>query len=114
MYGELGLGLISNPDSVFIINTPTQISGIKAKAVSCGYSHTIIIDLNNNVWAFGQNHRGQLGLGDNQNRNIPVQIPDIKAKAVSCGEHHTMIIDLNNNVWAFGYNHVGQLGLGDT
>ena len=30
--------------------------------------------------------KGQLGLGDNQKRNIPTQIPNIKAKAVSCGD----------------------------
>ena len=55
-------------------NIPTQIPNIKAKVVSCGNYHTMIIDLNNNVWAFGYNDYGQLGLGDNQNRNIPTQI----------------------------------------
>ena len=35
---------------------------------------------------------GQLGLGDNENRNIPTQISNIKAKNISCGDYHTMII----------------------
>lgn len=86
---------------------------IKAKSISCGDSHTMIIDLNNNVWAFGNNGAGQLGLGDTQPRNRPTQVQGIKAKSVACGAYHTIIIDLDNNVWGFGNNSAGQLGLGD-
>ena len=45
----------------------------------------MIIDINNNVWAFGYNEYGQLGLGDNQDRNIPTQIFKYQSKIVSCG-----------------------------
>jgi alpha-tubulin suppressor-like RCC1 family protein len=65
------------------------------------------------VAAFGQNIFGQLGLGDDQNRNRPTLISNIKAQAVFCGGFHTMIMDLNNNIWFFGDNRYGQLGLGD-
>ena len=34
----------------------------------------MIIDINNNVLAFGSNVFGQLGLGDYQKRNTPTQI----------------------------------------
>ncbi len=48
--------------------------------------------------AFGNNKKGQLGLGDNVDRNepinrkSPIKINDIKAKYVSCGENHTVLI----------------------
>ena len=47
----------------------------------------MIIDLNNNVWAFGNNTYGKLDLGlcDTQYKNIPTQIPNVKVKSVSCG-----------------------------
>lgn len=93
---------------------------IQAKSISCGYAHTIIIDLNNDVWAFGSGDHGQLGLGNTQDRNIPTPTPlpvqnrlipimlpgspNMKAKAASCGHRHTMLIDLNDNVWVFGDN----------
>lgn len=86
---------------------------LKAKAISCGQLHTMIIDLKNNLWAFGENDHGQLGLSDENIRYIPTQIPGIKVKTVSCGYGHTIIIDLNDNVWGFGHNKYGQLGLGD-
>ena len=60
----------------------------------------------NNVWTFGNNQEGQLGLGDGRNRYIPTQIViwknNMQAKAVSCGFYHTVIIDLANNVWVSG------------
>ena len=114
MFGLLDIIIMDNQAQVIhkIEIFQHKYPNIKAKAVSCGTNHTMIIDLNNNVWAFGSNNFGQLGLGDNQYRLIPTQIPNIKAKSVSCS-YHTMIIDLNNNVWAFGQNDHGQLGLGD-
>ena len=115
-HGQLGLGdnVSRNAKTLQVhLEEPTKINGIKAKSVSCGEFHTILIDMNNNVWAFGYNTFGQLGLGDNTNRNVPTKINGIKAKYVSCGENHTLLIDLNNNVWVFGSNDNGQLGLGD-
>jgi alpha-tubulin suppressor-like RCC1 family protein len=91
---------------------PTQLNNIKAKLISCGDYHTMIIDLDNNIWAMGYNRYGQLGLGLTNNRNIPTKLDDIKAKSISCGENHTMIIDLEDNIWAMGLNFDGQLGLG--
>ncbi len=109
-YGQLGLGLELG-DNVNR-NVPTQIHNIKAQSVSAG-GHTVMIDLNNNVWSFGYNYYGQLGLGDKMNRNVPTKIPNLLTKIVSVGYAHTIMIDLNNNVWSFGVNNYGELGLGD-
>ncbi len=108
-YGQLGLG---NNGYNTNITVPTKINGIKAKYISCGNIHTVLIDMNNDVWAFGNNIFGKLGLGDNTNRNVPTKINGINAKYVSCGHSHTVLIDMNNNVWSFGDNYNGQLGLG--
>ena len=110
-YGQLGLGYDGDNTNR---NIPTKINGIKAKYVSCGFRYTVLIDMDNNVWSFGENYSGQLGLGDINPRNEPTKINNIKAKSVSCGENHTVLIDMNNNVLSFGGNIiVGRLGLGD-
>lgn len=116
--GQLGL------DDQLSRFVPTQVlssdgQNLKAKSVSCGESYTMIIDMNDNVWAFGYNNNGQLGLGNQMIHFSPTQVlpitgQNLKAKAISCGKSHTILIDLNNNVWAFGGNDMGQLGLGDT
>ena len=43
----------------------------------------------------GYNRHGQLGLGDNVNRNTPKQIPDIKATSISTGYGYSLIIGSN-------------------
>lgn len=105
--GELGLGDMQSQT----ISIPTQVSNFKVRQVSCGHRHTVLIDMQNNVWSCGFNNKGQLGLSHTYNRNIFTMIPNIKAKQVSCGYSHTMLIDLEDNVWTFGDNKHGELGL---
>jgi hypothetical protein len=85
---------------------------IKAKVISCGNKYGMIIDFNDNLWAFGNNDYGQLGFGDNINRVNPKRILSFnKIKHVACGYNHTIVIDNDDNVWSFGDNGNGQLGI---
>jgi alpha-tubulin suppressor-like RCC1 family protein len=95
------------------INKVIQISNLKAKQISAGSVHIVLIDSEDNIWSFGSNLYGELGIGDTLYINIPTQIPNLKAQRISTGLGNTIIIDLDNNVWSFGYNRNGQLGLGD-
>lgn len=94
-------------------STPIQIPDIKAIQVSTSSQHNVIIDTENNVWTFGNNRCGQLGLGHIENVFVPTKIPGIKAKFVNAGTTSSAIIDLENNVWMFGNGNGWQLGLGD-
>jgi len=65
-----------------------------------------------NVWSFGNNEYGQLGLNSNiKQYNVPTLINGFKVKAIATG-YHSAFIDLNDSVWVFGHNNYGQLGLG--
>jgi len=86
------------------VSSPRQIPNIKAKQIAAGHGHTIIIDLENNVWAFGDNRYGQLGLSDYDYRYNFTQINNFEAKQVSTGKNYTILIDYTNNVWTFGDN----------
>ena len=111
-FGQLGLRYYYEENDY--ISTPTQIQNVKAKQIACGGEHSIIIDLNDNVWSFGHNNHGQLGLGLGELYiSTSTKIPNIKATQIACGGEHSMILDLNNNVWSFGRNIFGQLGLGN-
>nr|QBK90167.1 MAG: F-box and regulator of chromosome condensation repeat protein [Pithovirus LCPAC102] len=106
-HGQLGLGL----DNDINKNILTKINfNYKVKYVSCGYTHSMIIDENNELWGFGQNNDGQLGLGDYINKNIPTKIRlNYKTKLVSCGVSYTIIIDENNELWSLGHNRYNQM-----
>ena len=60
--------------------------------MSAGTRQTIIIDMENNVWSFGYNNNGELGLGDNIDRLTPTKIPNLKGEKVSTGIYHTIMI----------------------
>lgn len=86
----------------------------KIKKIFAGYERTAIIDIENNLWIFGENSEYQLGLGDDLNRNVPtLLVTPNKVKSIAFGDNHTLLIDIDDNVWSCGYNAYGQLGLGD-
>jgi alpha-tubulin suppressor-like RCC1 family protein len=117
-HGQLGLGDRKQR------NTPTRIFGLrdfKAESVIAGRNHTIVIDSNDEIWSFGKNNHGQLGLGNTINQLTPQKIsfdalglPNLKVKYVSAGAKHTLLLDFNDNVWGFGDNSLGQLGSGNS
>ena len=75
--------------------------------------HNFIYD-GSQLLAFGHNHYGQLGLGDNKNRNLPTLVmTDTTIRQIACGSNHTFILKESGELFAFGNNECGQLGLGD-
>ena len=77
-----------------------------------GYS-SYLIDLEGNVWSFGLNANGQLGLNDKENRNSPTKIPTIseivEISSGSCG-YHFLAKNSQNEIFVVGDNQYGQLG----
>jgi len=107
--GQVGL-----PDYYsHFVHSFKQIPGIKARQVSAGGTHSLIVDYDFTIWAFGDNSQGQLGTGRVYERHsvqvptivgpkslpmlvtkivAPQQVPGIKAYKVSAGKDHTAII----------------------
>jgi len=120
--GQLGLGDITSR------NRPTHLtlSGLVAgdipvtsfEAIIGGGAHTFALDQQGRLWAWGQNTHGQLGLGDNINRDTPTFVPlaglsgVIPLMSVVAGNQHTVALDRGGRLWTWGPNHVGQLGDG--
>ena len=98
-------------------HTPQKIIfnfGSKIISVVCGYhDYTIVVTKLDEIYGWGDNESGQLGLGDTTNRNFPHKLPIKNVKSVSCGWRHTIILTHNGKVFACGQNCHGQLGLGN-
>jgi len=62
--------------------------------VSCGGLHTCVISDKGELWSFGSNVYGQLGLGCfDKGRFLPQLVSsEFKFTSVSCGEEHTAVI----------------------
>jgi len=112
--GELGKGdYLPSPGYIYT-NEEIRIEGIwdSVYSVSTGGYHTCGIDGDNKLWCWGRNDYGQVGDGENENKNLPQMISDKKWKSVSAGGYHTCGIDDDNKLWCWGRNDYGQVGDG--
>jgi alpha-tubulin suppressor-like RCC1 family protein len=64
-FGQLGLG---DCDDINVYTKLEHNLG-KIKNIYCGANHSVIINDNNELYVCGDNQCGQLGLGDNKNKN---------------------------------------------
>lgn len=109
--GESG-NIIDIAESSVKPDTPVII--VDGMAYPCYSPHRVVEPLGE-LYAWGDNAYGQLGLGDTVNRDTPTLIPsNTKWKSVINGYGCFYAIDIDNNLYGWGRNNVRQLGLGDT
>src|SRR5690606_7302350 len=64
------------------------------KQISCGGDHSLVLNEDGQVFSFGTNKCGQLGLGHNKDSNIPELIPNLHhIKQISCGGDHSLVLN---------------------
>jgi hypothetical protein len=92
--GQLGLG--DNTDRNTFTAVPPLPDGKIPKQVMLGTYHTMILTEDGTVFACGCNGNGQLGLGNNTDRNTLTAVPPLPdgkiPKQVTHGTNHTMIL----------------------
>ncbi len=81
--------------------------------ISAGNGYSLLLNENKEVFVFGSNEHGKLGLGDKTNRNYPIRLEGAVWSEISAGSNHTLIVDQYRNLWAAGSNERGALGLTD-
>ena len=91
-----------------------KIDGIgEPSQISVGYSHTVVLNTNNECFVFGYNTQGQLGIGGTSDVYKPTKL-DYNVEFIYCGYFHTFIRTINGECYVSGNNNYGQLGLGHT
>jgi alpha-tubulin suppressor-like RCC1 family protein len=116
--GQLGLGYTSGNNEIpFNISNLRNLDpqDISFSKVSAGSSHSLAITTSGELWAWGLNSSGQLGLGDVTARTSPTRVGTATNWAqASAGGAHSLAITTSGELWAWGNNSSGQLGRGDT
>lgn len=122
VYGQLGTGVFTSTDP-FSIPLPCQVTGASGYlsgivAIAAGAMHSLALGSDGNVWAWGGNWCGQLGIGSITNTD-PQGIASAMhvnrmtdAIAISAGFQHSVAICVDGSTWSWGYNGMGQLGNG--
>lgn len=113
---------------------------VKATQIACGDAHTLLIDSEQQLWAWGSNMMGQLGTGLSEDQALadslsPVLVPPfvtskdndnnnndddddgattaVRAQSVACGVGHSLVIDTAGAIWTWGARGRACLGHND-
>jgi len=108
------LGNVSNTSTS--TNQPVMADGLtNVVAIAAGWVHSMALTASGEVWTWGDNSYGELGLGDNMARFWPVKIPNFtNITQISAGDFHCLALRQDGHVYAWGTNIWGELGNGTT
>jgi len=112
--GQIGSGTTTNQ------STPRKVSasfgGRKVTGITCGQTSSMAVLENGEVYGWGYNGNGQLGLGNNINQLTPLRVTALQGVVITsvvCGYAHTLAISDEGVLYAWGANSYGQLGTGN-
>lgn len=114
--GQLGLNsknfMESSPRMVKTLGTSVVVQ------IACGMKHAFALTNNGELYSWGSNSEGQLGLGTDTKYEIKPKFISafigIPIAFIACGGYHSIAISKSGAVFGWGKNTFGQLGLNDT
>ena len=114
--GQLGLNDTQDRLTPSIVTALDDRNITKLSTQDFDKHHSIAMDSEGQLYSWGDNTHGQLGLGDTQDRQSSEEIKffaDKKIIQISLGKSHSLALDHEGQVYSWGWNEGGQLGLGD-
>ena len=126
-WGENVNGLLGTGDvipatlPVEVRTSGTPMAGKKIVQISAGGSHSMALDSEGNIYAWGWGGEGQLGNGENNNSNVPILVKKEGTglegktiKKVMAGGMFSMVLTSDGSLYSWGKNNYGQIGDGTT
>jgi regulator of chromosome condensation len=93
-----------------------KVGAKDAKDVWAGNHHSFYINGKGQVFGWGLNNHGQLGIGTKSNTSIPTLVKALEGLRVvmmAGGEHHSIALTAEGKAYCWGRNDEGQCGRGD-
>jgi alpha-tubulin suppressor-like RCC1 family protein len=115
--GQLGDGTTSNSAVPVKVGLPQSVRQVFQGGSGAGNGQTIAILTDDSVWTWGDNTRGQLGIGTRATSTTPVRVhvpAGVAFVKVNSGGYASYAIDSKDRLWAWGGNQNGQLGTGSS
>ncbi|XP_053307028.1 probable E3 ubiquitin-protein ligase HERC4 isoform X3 [Spea bombifrons] len=113
--GQIGISTVE--EYVRVPRNIKSLSEVHIIEVACGYHHSLALSRESNIYAWGQNRHGQLGLGYERKReSSPRHIKSLSGipfSQIAAGGAHSFALTLSGAVFGWGRNKFGQLGLND-
>ncbi|MEK7954162.1 RCC1 domain-containing protein [Luteolibacter soli] len=117
-FGQIGDGSTLSRTSAVHVDKTGVLAGRFLRDLDAGSYHTVAVDQDGLVYAWGVNDVGQLGSGNQVDSASPVAVLTSGALAgkfvttVSVGGKHCLALTSEGKVYAWGDNGQGQLGIG--
>lgn len=120
-FGESNRGGLGLGSEVICVREPAHVPGLDGvSAVAAGGGHSLACTHSGAVYSWGDNRRGQLGVGNKDPQYTPVRVwlaewradaeDTVSARSsVNCGDYHSCVIR-GGQLWTFGCGNSGQLG----
>ncbi|MFH1846268.1 MAG: hypothetical protein ABH869_01785, partial [Candidatus Omnitrophota bacterium] len=93
---------------------PKKVTALDPETITevvAGYKSSFALNESGDIWAWGDNEHGRLGLGDTSDEKYPAQIPGITGiKLFSTYGSHSIAIRNNADILTWGDNRLAQLG----
>jgi len=99
VWGQLGDG-----GNEYYSEEPVQVVGLtNVVAISAGLDHSLAVDSEGQLWAWGYNCAGQLGTNGFNHTNLPFQILEpTNIVAIAAGSDASVAMDGDGHVWQWG------------
>ncbi|XP_049729399.1 X-linked retinitis pigmentosa GTPase regulator isoform X1 [Elephas maximus indicus] len=108
--GQLGLGDTEERNSFHLISFFT--SRHKIKQLSAGANISAALTEDGELFMWGDNSEGQIGLNSISNVYVPRQVTVGKPISwISCGYYHSAFVTMEGKLYTFGEPECGKLGL---
>jgi alpha-tubulin suppressor-like RCC1 family protein len=116
-YGALGHGFSGGKQLPDVLR-PKYIDALRGErciCVSAGELHSAAVTADGDLYTWGDNFCGQLGVGSKRPGVSPQQVvlgglEDEVVSHVSCGARHTLAVTEDGEVFSWGLGHYGVLG----
>ncbi len=112
-YGQLGLGWSATDES-----EPSRVPGSQTWSAVAGgnsYSCALTAGTTKELWCWGLNYDGELGIPSVAAVYTPTRVPVAAPggwSALALGRHHGCAIRDDGTLWCWGRNKEGQVGIG--
>ena len=118
---QLGLGVYMGDGDKQEPQPVKSFQKFRLRHIGAGVDWSLALTHSGDVYTWGANRNGQLGLNDSKHRLVPSVLTSLRTSGakhgrivdVACGGHHAVAVSATGRVYAWGRNNHGQLGLGD-
>ncbi|KAH0450145.1 hypothetical protein IEQ34_020837 [Dendrobium chrysotoxum] len=115
-FGDKNNGALGISSSLLDAYEPTKVTSLPANiiAITVGHYHSLAVNADGEVWAWGRNEEGQLGCGLNVPRQLErvLGLNDVNVQAVYVSGVVSTAVGDDGSLWVWGRSKRGQLGHG--